>query len=89
MLIVPPTKDTDTINEREHVHIKKNKIKQQRAKERDDTMAAITKPSDGAFVLNGSKVKDFFERKTNTSSDALKRFENRRPKDGIVTPFKR
>lgn len=52
-------------------------------------MAAITKPSGGAFVLNGSKVKDFFERKTNTSSDALKRFENRRSKDGIVTPFKR
>lgn len=52
-------------------------------------MAAITKPNNGAFVLNGSKVKEFFERKTNTSSDALKRFEKRRPKDGIVTPFKR
>ena len=52
-------------------------------------MAAITKPNNGAFVLNVSKVKEFFERKTNTSSDALKRFEKRRPKDGIVTPFKR
>ena len=52
-------------------------------------MAAITKPNDGAFVFNGSKVKEFFERKTNKSSDALKRFEKRKPKDGIVTPFKR
>lgn len=52
-------------------------------------MAAITKPNDGAFVLNSSKVKEFFQRKTSTSSDALKRFEERKPKDGIVTPFKR
>ena len=68
---------------------KQSKKEQEKTKERDDTMAAITKPNNGAFVLNGSKVKEFFERKTNTSSDALKRFENRKPKDGIVTPFKR
>ncbi len=68
---------------------KKKREKKKKTKERDDTMAAITKPNNGAFVLNGSKVKEFFERKTNTSSDALKRFEERKPKDGIVTPFKR
>lgn len=52
-------------------------------------MAAITKPNNGAFVLNGKKVKEFFSQKATTSSDALKRFENRKPKDGIVTPFKK
>lgn len=50
-------------------------------------MAAITKP--GAFELSSSKVKEFFERKTCTSSDAMKRYEKRKPKDGIVTPFKK
>ena len=38
-------------------------------------MAEIKRSNTEAFVLNGSKVKDFFERKTDTSSDALKRFE--------------
>lgn len=47
----------------------------------------VVKP--GALVLQSSKANDFFERKTNTTSDALKRFEERKPKDGIVTPFKR
>ena len=58
--------------------------------ERDDTMTA-TKPvlKPGALVLQSNKVSEFFEKKTNTSSDALKRFEKRKPKDGIVTPFKR
>ena len=42
----------------------------------------------GAFVLNGSKSKEFFECKANTSSDTLKRFEECKPKKGIVTPFK-
>lgn len=66
---------------------KQSKRKQEKTKERDDTMAAIPKP--GAFVLSSSKASEFFGRKTNTSSDALKRFEKRKPKDGIVTPFKR
>lgn len=59
-------------------------------KERDDTMAVakpVVKP--GALVLRSSKADEFFTKKTNTSSDALKRFEKRKPKDGIVTPFKR
>ncbi len=56
-------------------------------KKEDETMAAIQKP--GAFVLSGSKVKEFFEQKQNTSTDALKRFEERKPKKGIVTPFKK
>ena len=52
---------------------------------------AATKPvlKPGALVLQSSKVNEFFERKTNKSSDALKRFEKRKPKDGIVTPYKR
>lgn len=58
-----------------------------KTKEDDDTMAAIQKP--GAFVLNSSKVKEFLEQKSHTSSDALCRFERRKPKDGIVTPFKK
>lgn len=61
--------------------------RKQKIKEDDDTMAAVTKP--GAFVLNSSKIKEFFSQKNNTSSDALKRFEQRKPKDGIVTPFKK
>ena len=56
-------------------------------KEDDDTMAAIQKP--GAFVLNSSKVKEFLAQKSHTSSDALSRFEQRKPKEGIVTPFKK
>lgn len=47
----------------------------------------VVKP--GALVLRSNKANEFFTRKTNTSSDALKRFEKRKPKDGIVTPFKR
>lgn len=68
----------------------KGNNKNNNTKERDDTMAAakpVVKP--GALVLQSNKVNEFFERKTNTSSDALKRFEKRKPKDGIVTPFKR
>ena len=68
----------------------KEKHENDSTKERDDTMAA-TKPvlKPGALVLQSSKVNEFFERKTNKSSDALKRFEKRKPKDGIVTPYKR
>ena len=51
------------------------------------TAKPVLKP--GALVLQSSKADEFFERKTNTSSDALKRFEKRKPKDGIVTPFKK
>lgn len=71
-------------------YIKNQKDKTDNTKERDDTMAVakpVAKP--GALVLQSSKANDFFQRKTNTSSDALKRFEERKPKDGIVTPFKR
>lgn len=61
--------------------------KDNKTKEDDDTMAAIQKP--GAFVLNSSKVKEFLAQKSHTSSDALSRFEQRKPKEGIVTPFKK
>ena len=70
--------------------IKNQREKSNNTKERDDTMAVakpVAKP--GALVLQSSKVNEFFEKKTNTSSDALRRFEERKPKDGIVTPFKR
>lgn len=50
-------------------------------------MATIAKP--GALVLKSNKVKDFFEKKANTSTNALKRFEKRKPKHGIVTPYKK
>lgn len=64
-----------------------DKRKRDTTKERNDTMAATAKP--GAFVLNSNKSKEFFERKVSTSSDALKRFEERKPRAGIVTPFKK
>ena len=59
-----------------------------KSKERDDTMAAITKPVNGAFVLSSQKVSEFFERKGNTSSDAIKRFENRKTKADTVASKK-
>lgn len=52
-------------------------------------MAAITKPVNGAFVLNSQKVSEFFERKENTSSDAIKRFENKNSKADTVASKKK
>lgn len=79
------TRDTDTISRKRIFYQQKEK----NTKERDDTMAAITKPSNGAFVLKSKKVSEFLGKKANTSSDALKRFDAKKPKDGIVTPFKK
>lgn len=53
-------------------------------KERDDTMAAISKPVNGAFVLNSHKVSEFLTKKVNTSSDAIRRFEERKIKANKV-----
>ena len=58
------------------------------SKERDDTMAAISKPMNGAFVLNGNKVSEFLTKKVHTSSDAIRRFEERKAKSGKVTSEK-
>lgn len=44
-------------------------------KERDGTMAALSKPVNGAFVLSNRKAKDFLDKKVCTSSDAIRRFE--------------
>ncbi|MBP3507419.1 MAG: hypothetical protein J6K43_13585 [Lachnospiraceae bacterium] len=52
-------------------------------------MAAITKPVNGAFVLNSQKVSEFFERKESTSSDAIKRFENKNSKADTVASKKK
>lgn len=49
-------------------------------RERDDTMAATSKPVNGAFVLNSNKVTEFLTKKANTSSDAIKRFDCRKSK---------
>ena len=47
-------------------------------------MKAISKPMNGAFVLNGSKVSEFLTRKIHTSSDAIRRFEERKAMSGKV-----
>lgn len=47
-------------------------------KERDDTMAAISKPVNGAFVLSSHKASEFLTKRGNSSSDAIRRFENRK-----------
>lgn len=47
-------------------------------------MAAITNPSNGAFVVSGKKVSAFFEKKAHTSSDAIRRFETKKGKAGTV-----
>ncbi len=44
----------------------------------DDTMAEISKPVNGAFVLSEQKSSEFFENKVKTSSDAIRRLENRK-----------
>lgn len=46
--------------------------------ERADTMAEISKPVNGAFVLSEQKASEFFENKVKTSSDAIRRLENRK-----------
>lgn len=46
--------------------------------EMDDTITAISKPVNGAFVLSKQKASEFFENKVKTSSDAIRRLENRK-----------
>ncbi|MBP7348750.1 MAG: hypothetical protein KA965_08725 [Butyrivibrio sp.] len=46
-------------------------------KERYITMAAISKPACGAFVLSNEKVPAFLSRKGNTASDAINRFKRK------------
>ena len=57
-------------------------------KERDDTMAAISKPVTGAFVLDSNKASDFFTKKAFSSADALRRF-NRKSKVDKITSVKK
>ena len=49
-------------------------------KERDDSMSAISKQVNGAFVLNNRKASEFLNKKVYTSSDAIRRFEERKVK---------
>ena len=46
--------------------------------EMDDTITAISKPVNGAFVLSEQKASEFFENKMKTSSEAIRRLENRK-----------
>ncbi len=41
-------------------------------------MAEISKPVNSAFVLSEQKASEFFEIKVKTSSDAIRRLENRK-----------
>lgn len=43
-------------------------------------MAAVSKPVNGAFVLNSKKSSEFFAKKVKTSSDAIRRFDERKAK---------
>lgn len=58
--------------------------KYDKTKERVDTMVAISKPADRAFVLDSSKANDFFTKKAHTSSEVLKRFENRKNRSTAI-----
>lgn len=60
----------------------------QNSKERDDTMAAISKPVNSAFVLSSRKANDFLTKKVNTSSDAIRRFEERKARADKVASKK-
>ena len=52
----------------------------QNSKERDDTMTAVSKPVTGAFILNSRKASEFMTKKVHTSSDAIRRFDERKAK---------
>lgn len=41
-------------------------------------MEDISRPVNGAFVLSEQKASEFFENKVKTSSDVIRRFENRK-----------
>ena len=51
-------------------------------------MAAISKPVNGAFVLSDSKVSEFLTKKVHTTSDAIRRFEERKTKADEVASKK-
>ena len=57
-------------------------------KEGDDTMSAISKPVNGAFVLSSHKASEFLTKRGNSSSDAIRRFENRKVKADKVASEK-
>lgn len=50
----------------------------------DDTMAQITKPVTGVFMLDERKVKDFFGKKRPTSEDALRRIRREKPVEEMI-----
>lgn len=43
--------------------------------ERSGTMSAVSKPVNGAFVLDGNKLADFLAKRANSSSDVIRRFD--------------
>ena len=48
-------------------------------------MPVISRPTNGAFVLNSHKASEFLAKKGNTSTDAIRRFEERKAKVGKVS----
>lgn len=52
-------------------------------------MSATAKPRTGAFILQAEKSDKFFAQKENRSDKAINRFMAHRPKNGIVSPFKK
>ena len=51
-------------------------------------MAVISKPMNGAFVLNKHKVSDFLQRRVNTSADAINRIEKRKKAGEVASSEK-
>ena len=54
----------------------------------DKRMAAITKPTNKAFVLDPDKTDAFFNNKNCSAKKALDRFLAHQPKEGLKTPYK-
>lgn len=54
----------------------------------DKRMAAITKPTNKAFVLDPAKTDAFFSNKNSGAKKALDRFFAHQPKEGVKTPCK-
>lgn len=52
-------------------------------------MPVISRPTNSAFVLNSQKASEFLAKKGNTSSDAIRRFEERKAKAGKVSVEKK
>lgn len=66
--------------------LKKAKPRNQKG---DETMAVSAKPKTGPFIVEAANKDLFFSSNNNKASKAIERFMERKPKEGIVNPYKK